>query len=224
MTQIELDSVHVCTSFKFFAKAAWLHETVKTGHVDRHKVILFFNLMFPPAVVYAEWKNSWLSPAVRWRQEDLLPQAGSRSSLAQSLSTSLQLSYGSIKKKKPRKHNYNNKSTFVLSCVCVLKWSFLTTSCKSCKNTTSPTVELTICLHSRCRISENKMAALPAGSSGLLNSLQTQNKSSLDAKLNHTDSCARREPGITASTVHRQTVKVPALRKMKSLLRFFIYI
>lgn len=72
------------------------------------------------------------------------------------------------------------------------------------------------------------MAALPAGSSGLLNSLQKQNKSSLDAKLNHTDSCARREPGITAFTVHRQTVQASVLEKSvcraKSLLSVYLFI
>lgn len=36
------------------------------------------------------------APVVRWRQEEVLPQAGSRPSSAQTLSTSLQLSYGSL--------------------------------------------------------------------------------------------------------------------------------
>lgn len=73
----------------------------------------------------------------------------------------------------------------------------------------STKVKLTICLHSRCSISENKMAALPTGSSGLLNSLQKQNKSPLDAKLNHYDSWSLQGPGKTATTVHGQTVKAP---------------
>lgn len=53
------------------------------------------------------------------------------------------------------------------------------------------------------------MAALPTGSSGLLNSLQKQNKSPLDAKLNHYDSWSLQGPGMTATTVHSQTVKAP---------------
>lgn len=90
----------------------------------------------------------------------------------------------------------------------------------------STKVELTICLHSRCSISENKMAALPTGSSGLLNSLQKQNKSPLDAKLNP-DSCSLCGAGMTATTVHCQTVKAPEVRKpntMRHLGCFYLFI